>query len=58
MQTPTVATSVFDVQKYTADGSQARKITTNFVVDSNITSGFTVDYRTCWGARLFDGIST
>ena len=56
MQTPTAATSVFDVQKYTGDGSQARKITTNFVVDSNITSGFTVDYRTCWGARLFDGI--
>jgi len=33
-----------------------RKFTTNFVVDANITSGFTINYRTCWGARLFDGM--
>jgi len=56
MQTPTAATSVFDVQKYTGDGTQKRKFTTNFVVDANITSGFTADYRTCWGARLYDGM--
>ena len=56
MQTPTAATSVFDVQKYTGDGSQNRKFTTNFVVDANITSGFTINYRTCWGARLYDGM--
>jgi hypothetical protein len=56
MQTPTAATSVFDVQKYTGNATNSRKITTNFVVDANITSGLTVDYRTCWGARLFDGI--
>ena len=56
MQTPTAATSVFNVQKYTGDGTQARKITTNFVVDANITSGLAVDYRTVIGARLFDGI--
>ena len=56
MRTPTAATSVFDVQKYTGDGTQNRKFTTNFVVDANITSGFTINYRTCWGARLFDGM--
>ena len=57
MQTPTVATSVFDVQRYTGDSSQNRKFTTNFVVDSNITSGVSsVNYSTCWGARVFDGM--
>ncbi len=56
MQTPTAATDVFDVQTYTGDSSQNRKITTNFVVDANITSGFTINYRTCWGARLYDGM--
>lgn len=56
MQTPTAATSVFDVQTYTGNGSQNRKFTTNFVVDANITSGFTINHRTCWGARLLDGM--
>ena len=56
MQTPTAATSVFDVQKYTGNNTTHRKFTTNFVVDANITSGFTINHRTCWGARLLDGM--
>jgi len=56
MQTPTAATSVFDVQTYSGNGTTHRKFTTNFVVDANITSGLTINYRTCWGARLYDGM--
>ena len=56
MQTPTAATSVFDVQTYSGNGTTHRKFTTNFVVDANITSGLTINYRTCWGARLLDGM--
>tara|TARA_Y100000114_G_scaffold33927_1_gene29291 strand:- start:123 stop:2189 length:2067 start_codon:yes stop_codon:yes gene_type:complete len=56
MQAPTAATSVFDVETYSGNGTTHRKFTTNFVVDANITSGFTINDRTCWGARLYDGM--
>ena len=56
MKAPTAATSVFDVQTYSGNGTTHRKFTTNFVVDANITSGFTINYRTCWGARLLNGM--
>ena len=56
MKAPTAATSVFDVQTYSGNGTTHRKFTTNFVVDANITSGFTINDRTCWGARFLDGM--
>ena len=56
MKAPTAATSVFNVQTYTGNNTTHRKFTTNFVVDANITSGFTINYRTCWGARLLNGM--
>ena len=56
MKAPTAATSVFNVQTYTGNNTTHRKFTTNFVVDANITSGFTINDRTCWGARFLDGM--
>ena len=55
LATPTAALDVFDVQTYTGQNSAGYKITTNFVMDANITQGRD-GKPACLGARLIDGM--
>ena len=56
MKAPTASTQVFDVQTYTGNAATNRKFTTGFPIDANIITGHSINYRTCFGARLYDGM--
>jgi hypothetical protein len=53
---PEDATKVFHVNAFTGNGATGRKMTTNFIVDLNLTRGKANSHNPCLGTRLTDGM--
>ena len=53
---PEDATKVFHVNAFTGNGATGRKMTTNFIVDLNLTRGRANSHNPCLGTRLTDGM--